>query len=386
MPYTIDGSPALEARIRNDMAAIREAVLAEVPARDLTALVLGGGYGRQEGGVFVTEHGEQPFNDYDLFVVVPFRSRRRRARLHATLNRIGERLSERMGVDVDFSRPIPSAGLPRLGPELMWLEMRQGHCVFHGPREALAAVPAYTPADLPALEGTRLLLNRGVGLLLARRQLARVDFAPSGHDLDFVVRNIRKAEMALGDVVLQATGRYVVPYRERSRILDNLEPHAVAAVDLDALKDCYREAIAFKLRPVLAPPPGFTLIGWWNETVRLFETVHRWFEARRLGLRDLTWEHYVDLNLAASPGRGPLDAVRQVAHNLSAFGPRVLAEVQTVSRPPRERLLKALPYLLYGDHPAAVTRGVRQCLLGPRDIDMETLFTRCFLPVWMRYN
>jgi len=382
--YTFDGTLQLEDRIRSDLAAIRKAVLAEIPAGKITALILGGGYGRGEGGVFEEDGREIPFNDYDLFVVVPDTSRKQRNALHAHLTEIGERLGKDMGVDVDFSRPILESNLPRLGPELMWIEMKQGHRVFHGPLDVLAPMPAFLPGDLPGLEGTRLLLNRGVGLLLCRRALVRTGGDPEGADLDFCVRNIRKAEMAMGDVILQVLDRYVVKYRARSSLLEAVEDASIP--ELKKIQDRYRGAIDFKLRPVLVPLPGLTLEAWLEETVALFEKIQLWFEGHRLGVDDLTWEEYGNMDLRADIRGGLAARMKNVYHNLSAFGPNIRKDMNRLFRHPRESLLKVLPALLHETDQERVTRQLRHRLLAPVGEDMETVFTRRFLPVWSRYN
>ena len=49
--FTLDGSDAIESRIARDMKVVRNASLEAVGADSLSALILGGGYGRGEGGV-----------------------------------------------------------------------------------------------------------------------------------------------------------------------------------------------------------------------------------------------------------------------------------------------------------------------------------------------
>src|SRR2546430_13906728 len=59
---------------------------------------------------------------------------------------------------------------------------------------------------IPVSEATRLMMNRCSGLLLARERLERAEFSPG--DADFVGRNLAKAQLAFGDAVLTAFGRY----------------------------------------------------------------------------------------------------------------------------------------------------------------------------------
>src|SRR2546430_13631947 len=59
---------------------------------------------------------------------------------------------------------------------------------------------------IPVSEATRLMMNRCSGLLLARERLERAEFSPG--DADFVGRNLAKAQLAFGDTILTAFGRY----------------------------------------------------------------------------------------------------------------------------------------------------------------------------------
>jgi hypothetical protein len=65
-------------------------------------------------------------------------------------------------------------------------------------------------------------MNRSSGLLFSAALLDSDKFLEK--DSDFVRRNIAKAQLALGDVVLSAFGRYHSSCRERHRRLEKLEP------------------------------------------------------------------------------------------------------------------------------------------------------------------
>src|SRR5688572_30396860 len=59
--YTVDGSDALESQIHVSCELIRDAVLRRLPSGSIEGLLLGGGYGRGEGGVLATPDGERPY-------------------------------------------------------------------------------------------------------------------------------------------------------------------------------------------------------------------------------------------------------------------------------------------------------------------------------------
>ena len=116
--YTIDGSEALEARIQVDMDRIRDEVLRAIGERNLTALVLGGAYGRGEGAVYADETPDRPFGAYDLFVVTPNQSPLRYRALQGALQDVAARLGPEFGVTVRFARVLPAARVPSLPYEL----------------------------------------------------------------------------------------------------------------------------------------------------------------------------------------------------------------------------------------------------------------------------
>ena len=192
-------------------------------------LVLGGGYGRGEGGATAAH---RLYNDLDLFVFLDapeaaFPSFAQR------LAPIAAAFTARLGVDVDFTLRT-AARLRRDGRRLMVQELLRGHVALDPADFDLAAWSGVRPraaADLPAGEAARLVMNRGMGLEFARRRLS----ANGGRADAFVLRNLNKAVLGAGDARLIAEGRYA--WR-----LDARE----AALGDDA---AYARACAFKRRP-----------------------------------------------------------------------------------------------------------------------------------------
>src|ERR1700760_2267132 len=68
--FTIDGSPALESRLGALCDQLRHEVVHRMPPNTVAAIVLGGGYGRGEGGVLKTATGDAPYNDIEFYVFV----------------------------------------------------------------------------------------------------------------------------------------------------------------------------------------------------------------------------------------------------------------------------------------------------------------------------
>src|ERR1700689_1467995 len=100
--FTIDGSPELEDRLERLCDQVRSAAMTQIPPKEIAAIVLGGGYGRGEGGVLRTEAGDQPYNDLEFYVFLSGHRLRQEQRYGRTLHDLGQRLSIDAGVQVEF--------------------------------------------------------------------------------------------------------------------------------------------------------------------------------------------------------------------------------------------------------------------------------------------
>jgi hypothetical protein len=241
--YAEEGSVAFNERLHATLLRIADRV-EEALGDNLVALVLGGGYGRGEGGVIRQDGVECPYNDLDFTLMVDRKSRVAWERLH----HIGKSFAQELGIHVDFSRPLTVADVEQWPHWLMWYDLLNGHVVLKGPADILSKhAPPALREPLPAIEGTRLLLNRGTGLLWAMRVVRGVESPP---DKDFVRRNYYKCALALGDALLIAHRRYTTAYRGRGFLLADLERSLpdIAALHLTPL---YEEALRFKFRPDL---------------------------------------------------------------------------------------------------------------------------------------
>lgn len=230
----------------------------------LRAVYLGGGYGRGEGGVRTRPDASVTlYNDLDCFVIASDGLRRAdRDALVPHLAELAHPLERRLGIDIDFSPPKRTSQLRRVAPTLMFQEFRRGYVTLFGddalPRTAIPELPAH---DLPLSEALRLLLNRGMGLLLAGEALAGRGDNPNHHD--FILRNLNKAILGCGDALLIARNAYDWSLHARLERLQNDitdAPHSLA--------QRYRQAIDFKFSPhdTLPPNPRQT----WHDLRRLW--------------------------------------------------------------------------------------------------------------------
>jgi len=353
--YSPYGSAEFNQRMHDAMLRITTEVEAAL-AGDLVALILGGGYGHGEGGLIRREGRELPYNDIDFTLVV----RRKHLASNGVVHAIAQTYADELKVDVDFSRPLTVRNIERWPRWLMWFDLLHGHVVLKGSEDVLTAhAPAALREPLPAIEATRLLLNRGAGLLWAM-SVVLGDAEPP--DYDFVRRNYQKCALALGDALMIAYKRFATPYTGRDERLRRLadDVPAVAAFDLASL---YREALRFKFLPDGVSPSE-------PSQAELSELARRWgdvflhVERMRTGRDWSGLEDYVHW-----PG------VREREQNGLSRWPRNLVrnfQMGTCSaKYPREGLYRQLPRLL-GQ-------------AGPVPSDRYQAATE-FLALWSRFN
>ena len=217
MRYTAVGDAATERLV----ARVLEEISGEIRAiglEKLAGVYLGGGYGRGEGGAPL-------YNDLDFFVLTDGASEAEKDAITRRLGELGARHSRELGVDVDFCRAKNELDFKKVERRLMIQEFLQGFVPVYGSREALDFLKRFPAGQLPVTEALRLLVNRGMGLLLARKS----------DDPDFVRRNINKAVLGAGDARLIMEGRYAWKALERAALLDDRD---------------YDRALEFKFRPV----------------------------------------------------------------------------------------------------------------------------------------
>lgn len=336
-PYAAHGSDAfnqwMEERTRAVVADVRAAL-----GDNLVALAIGGGYARGEGGVVLVDGEERPYNDLDFTIVV----RTKDASVAPALEEVSRKHHPIFGIDVDFSRPLTIADIRGWPHWLMWTDLLAGHRIVAGDENALLAnAPPHLRDSPPLVEATRLLLNRGAGLLWSRRILAGCEDAP---DADFLRRNVHKAEIAINDTVMMALAKHRTMYAGRAELLESLLDEAP---DARAFADpaLYREALAFRLEPDRAATDQPDDAAVRSRAVRWGEAL-LFVERRRLDHPFPTVEEYASWPGVREPSlHTPAERLKNIVRN------RRLG--RSGMRHPREGLYRALPGLLRGGTDAA---------------------------------
>ena len=288
--YVLEPEAALQATLDGFLARLAADLGGQPFCRGVAALVLGGGYGRGEGGVFrATESGRaELYNDLEFFVFA--RDRSARAALAAWCHRWERDGTADLGIEVEF-KILPADVFATAEPTMFYFDLLQGHRLVWGGAEVLANAPAALrdPARLPLSEPTRLLFNRGSGLLFARW---RLEERPDDAD-GFVERNHAKARLALADAVLAAAGQHDGSCRQRARRI--AQGGFPAPPGFSQLQAWHVEGVRFKLQPRHRHPGAALLIAENRALSAAWLETFLWLESRRLGVPIQSGSDYLGL-------------------------------------------------------------------------------------------
>jgi hypothetical protein len=344
--FTLDGDDSLEARLAEICKTVSREVRHIVPPRKLETLLLGGGYGRGEGGVLKTPNGDQPYNDLEFYVFIYGNRFINRRRFAPALNHLAHELTESAGVEVEF-HIISSDQLRRSNPSMFYYDLVVGHQQLCGNTGALRDCEHHRDAEsLPLAEAIRLLMNRATGLLLARERISAETLTTD--DCDFIGRNIAKAQLALGDAVLTVCGQYHWSCRERNRRLAALAPAATQPAWLRMVCRHHDSGVEFKLHPRRTSASVAELRKQHESVSDLMLQVWLWVERQRLQAEFSSAREYAMSPLDKCPETNP---ARNQLLNVWLFGPASLMS-PSGRRHPRERVLNALSVLLWGEDPS----------------------------------
>ncbi|MCC5788142.1 MAG: hypothetical protein JJT75_00785 [Opitutales bacterium] len=338
--FTLDGDAALEKELATICDWVCDGLGQRLPAGKLEAVVLGGGYGRGEGGVLREKDGDRPYNDMEFYVYLRGNSHLNEFRYRAKLGALEHEVSAKAGIEVEFKlQSLKQTQKDRVS--MFSYDLAMGHRIVLGSKTLFEHCGHHRNArKIPSPELTRLLMNRCSGLLFAKQRLEDTDFSPD--DADFVARNLAKLRLAIGDVVLGFYGQYHWSCRERSRRLKKIRRNTCGPW-LDAVRHEHQKGMEFKLHPSRSTVSQKELHQDFHALSELAGNVWLWLEELRL---ERKFNSFADYALAEDNKCHQRNPLRNFLINLQQFG---VAGVLSDSRfrYPRERMLRALPVLLW---------------------------------------
>ncbi len=347
-PFFPGDHPALREKLHRYLDGLGGRVAASAFAGQVELLLLAGGYGRGEGGIFLAapERGDPTpalYNDLEFYLLLKSGGDDRTAR--AWCAEEAHRGELALGIEVEF-KILRYAAFCRAEPSMFYYDLAAANVRVFGQEAALDNLPARLrdATLIPTRDATQLLFNRGTGLLFCEAAL-RMDSARVRDG--FVERNHAKARLAFADAVLALNGRYDLSARERHR--RTAEGLARTPENWPQLSAWHADAVEFKFHPRHENPGREELARRQDVLVRAWRDVFLWLESARLG------ESFADVEAYASyAGRlfpespvwrnGLLHARDAVRRKLTLGGWRDY---------PRAALQRSLALLLGGDE----TRG-----------------------------
>jgi len=330
----------------------------------LRAFLLGGGYGRGEGGIFDPGDGigARLYNDLEFYLfasLVP----------SETVDSWVQEGEQRLGIDIEIKVMEPST-FEAAAPSMFYYDLLSRHMLVAGDQSWMESLPARLAeaSAIPPEEASRLLVNRGMSLLRCRRWASGEMPLPAG----FCERILAKLKLALADAVLCAATQYHWSCQERNRRLSSLQE---GPPDWETLMAWHSEGVAFKFRPTDSELPPTE----WAEPVerlrRAWLSTFLWIESRRLMAGFSTPMEYAHTSKRIFPA-DPVtkNLVRQLrdlqrpAHVPFCWGDH-----------PRSRIWKSLALLMEGSfEPEAAA------LLGSPDLRGMALEEYC-RTLWVNY-
>ncbi|MCC5840247.1 MAG: hypothetical protein JJT96_08990 [Opitutales bacterium] len=311
----------------------------------LRGLLLGGGYGRGEGGVWwpAGEAAPELYNDMEFYLfaagVAP-----------GVVDKWIHEGEARLGIEMEFKVMAPEA-FAGARPSMFYYDLLKGHVRVAGSAEWVAGLPGQLSeaAQIPVEEGSRLLVNRGMSLFRCLRWSAGEG---EGEGV-FCDRIAAKLRMALGDAVLCLNGRYTVSCRERNARLSEVRR---TPPDWPVIREGHAEGVVFKFRPSASGRSAADWQGPLRELQAIWLRTFLWLEGERLGTTFADARAYT----AYSGRLFPEEAAWK----------NVLRQVRDLRRPvrlpfsggehPRARVWRAMAFLMAGDAAGAQAQlGVR---------------------------
>jgi hypothetical protein len=286
--YTVQENALIDQVVKQHLDTIQKA-LQDLMKTDLNSAVLTGGFGRGEGSAYVDEVDiVHIVNDYDIEVVYKEKWGRFLSKIitHLHYEKKLIRLAEALANDfnmkqVDLSLRGLSSYKAMLTPRLSDYDMKYGNMLIYGNKNPVDLAPQYSPDEIPAFEGTWLLRNRGIGLLLARFYLENNKLRADKREYFYI--EITKAILAMGDALFISKGCYNNLYTARAGLIESVLPSDWA--HSSELGELYRLASDYKIRPRYDMFSGIEPAQLLEKISSIYSKFILYYESRRLGIQ-----------------------------------------------------------------------------------------------------
>jgi hypothetical protein len=182
------------------------------------SIILYGGYGRDEGGWFEENNNWQPYNDYDILIVLKKKIPEKIIKLQR--GKLARNLDIRW---IDLSQKT-IVELKNLKPTIFNYDLKYGSKVIYGEKNILDKIPPIDASKLPLEEGNILFKTR-MWTFLGSLDKNGFENTISDENSRFFRNQMSKAILAIVDILLLQKGAYDSSYRIRVKRFRELYTH-----------------------------------------------------------------------------------------------------------------------------------------------------------------
>lgn len=273
--YAIYSNNIIDRKINVDMDIIVENILQS--AEHVSAIVLTGGFGRDEGSVLLDGEKCQPLNDYDVTVIAET--------WHEGLDLDAKRveLASLCGIrQVDLAL-ISQKSLPKLKLSMLNYDLVNASKVIYGDHDWAKKAPKWNACDLPYKEGVKPLFLFLSSILQAYPQSNEM----SHEELFWSYQQSTKAVLGWSTAMLVFDGLYDPSYQNRNLLFQNKYSEKKELCELVS------KATAFKLKPNASPCNQDGLNEFWSLTKEAHLDVMKDLIPKFYNTKFTNWERLV---------------------------------------------------------------------------------------------
>jgi hypothetical protein len=151
---TLVGGVEVEAALRTLVQEAADRVLTDLDPAHLKALVLGGRYGRGEGGIRVSDGVDSPTSRLRLFLFTVGLGAAARSALASKMNEKLEDLRRRSDLGISLV-VVDARAMERDRVRVVWYNLRHGHKLLGGDARFLPGLTRFEAANIDPRTSTR---------------------------------------------------------------------------------------------------------------------------------------------------------------------------------------------------------------------------------------
>jgi len=289
--YSRSESPQFIEDINDKCEQFKQIVLSVIDSKYVSCILLIGGYGRGEGGIYTKNGKLSPHNNLDFKIVTQGIFHQNSERYRKAILECSKEITNGIDISIDFS--IGSKFKIQFGPnKLIYYDMKYGHRLVYGKDKWLFHIKRLNSKNIPVDDIRELILNRGVLLVLNNKILKKGNLSTS--DKKVIVKHLVKAVIGYGDAILYLHHKYHWSYtvkKEQMLSISRIYP---------LYSKIYIKAIDFRFNPDYSRIIDKDLRLLTKFIIRSVEKIHLTFERTITNDPHLQWDNYY-LKMMSSP-------------------------------------------------------------------------------------